>query len=436
MPHKCLLLVLDGLGDRSCPELEGRTPLQAARTPVLDKIAAKGANGLFHPGSLGRPLPSEKAHFAMFGYDQSKFPGRGFLEALGAGLKVGSSDVCILAHLAALTRKDNLLYLEKDRPKVSPAEADFLVRQVRDFQEAGISVCFNQTHGLFGILVLSGEVLPFVTDCNPMIEGRPLSEILAWSAYRDHPRALKSAAVLKSYLVWAHERLQGLELNQERERKGLPRINGLLTQRAGQWKPVRSFPDKFGLQGLSIASGTVYHGLCFFLGMDKHKVKDTDQPGLDLVRRLQLAQASLQEYDFVHVHTKSPDEAAHGKDPLAKKRVIEMLDEGLGRVVEPLVNDPELLLVVTADHSTPSSGGMIHSGEPVPLTFCGPGVRLDQVRTFDEVSGAAGALSLVRGAELMDLILSGLDRAKLEGIMDTPDDQSFWPGNYRVFSLD
>ena len=435
MPCKCLMLILDGLGDRSCPELGGRTPLQAARTPILDEIAAKGANGLFHPGSLGRPLPSENAHFAMFGYEQFDFPGRGYLEALGSGLKAGASDVCILAHLAALTRKGSLLYLKEDRPQASSAEVDVLIEQIREYQKSGVSVRFHQTKGLFGVLILSGEVLPFITDCNPMVEGRSLSDILPWSKYRDHPNAVKTASVLKSYLVQAHQRLEDLDLNRERERKGLPRINGLVSQRAGQLKPVLSFREKFGLRGLSIASGTVYHGLCSYIGMDVHKTEDSDLPGQDLTQRIRLALSSLSEYDLVHVHTKAPDEAAHRKDPQAKKRVIEELDAGLGRVIETLVNDPELLLVVTADHSTPSSGVMIHSGEPVPLTFCGPGVRLDRVRVFDEVSGAAGALSLVRGNELMDLILNGLDRAKLEGIMDTPDDQPFWPGNYRVFSL-
>ena len=99
------------------------------------------------------------------------------------------------------------------------------------------------------------------------------------------------------------------------------------------------------------------------------------------------------------------------------------------------MDDPELLIIVTADHSTPSAGPLIHSGEPVPLTFFGQGVRRDNVRRFDEISTAAGALGCVRGKELMYLILNHLDRSKLQGIMDTPIDQPFWPGNYEPFKI-
>jgi 2,3-bisphosphoglycerate-independent phosphoglycerate mutase len=79
---------------------------------------------------------------------------------------------------------------------------------------------------------------------------------------------------------------------------------------------------------------------------------------------------------------------------------------------------------------------MIHSGGPVPLLFHGTGVRRDQVDRFDEVAVAGGALSLVRGQELLYLILDSLDRAKLQGLMDTPEDQPYWPGDCQPFSAD
>ncbi len=169
--------------------------------------------------------------------------------------------------------------------------------------------------------------------------------------------------------------------------------------------------------------------------MDTKKVADTEDPEKDIADRLTTAYESLNDYDFVHVHTKAPDEAAHTKDPDAKKSVIESLDRGNGRAIGPLMDDPEVLLIVTADHSTPSSGPLIHSGESVPLMFYGQGVRRDGVRRFKEVDVAAGALGRVRGKELMYLILNHLDRAKLQGVMDTPVDQPYWPGNYEPFRL-
>jgi 2,3-bisphosphoglycerate-independent phosphoglycerate mutase len=98
MAKKCIMLLLDGVGDRSHPELKHRPPLQAARTPALDRLVRVGANGLYHAAQVGQALPSENAHFAMFGYDMDVFPGRGALEALGAGIDLAPESVAMLTH--------------------------------------------------------------------------------------------------------------------------------------------------------------------------------------------------------------------------------------------------------------------------------------------------------------------------------------------------
>jgi 2,3-bisphosphoglycerate-independent phosphoglycerate mutase len=200
-------------------------------------------------------------------------------------------------------------------------------------------------------------------------------------------------------------------------------------------KKITPFSSRFGLKGLSIASGVVFEGLSRFIGLDFLKARDTDNPEADLAERLAAAREALKQYDFIHVHTKAPDEAAHTKNPSFKKQVIEGLDRAIAGHVDWLLDDPDILTVVTADHSTPSSGPLVHSGEPVPLTLCGEGVRRDAVVQYDEISVAAGALGTVRNRELMYLILNYLDRIKLMGIMDTDEDQMFWPGRYEKFKV-
>ena len=140
-------------------------------------------------------------------------------------------------------------------------------------------------------------------------------------------------------------------------------LNGLVTQRAGRLKQVTPFTEMWGLRGLSIASGIIYHGLAGYLGMDVRKVADTAHPGRDLAKRLELALAALRDHDFIHVHTKMPDQASHTKAPAYKTRILELLDQGIGTVFKALTAQPELLIVVAADHSTPSAGPLIHSGE-------------------------------------------------------------------------
>ena len=436
IPEKCILILLDGIGDRSYEEFDFKTPLQAADTPVLDRMAQASANGLYHAACMGQALPSENAHFIMFGYDIKEFPGRGPLEALGAGIELQHKDVAILSHFASITESEKKLILEQGKPVISDGEIAEFVDVVREFESGNVRIRFNPTGGIRGIVTLHGSVSPFITDSDPFVNNRPLINIQPWAEYRDDPATASTSRALKKYLIHVYHTLRAHPVNQKRTENGKVPINCLVTQRAGQLKPITSFEDRYGLRGLSVASGLVYWGLGNYIGLDIKKVRDTGNPGEDLAERIRMAYECSTAYDFIHVHTKTPDEAAHEKNPLAKKSVIESLDKGIGKVIQPLLEDPELLVIVTADHSTPSSGPLIHSGESVPIMFHGRGVRRDRVRQFDEISAASGALGTLRGNELIYMVLNHLNRSKLLGIMDTPVDQPYWPGKYKSFTIE
>ncbi|OIQ51153.1 2,3-bisphosphoglycerate-independent phosphoglycerate mutase [Pseudodesulfovibrio hydrargyri] len=436
MPDTCILILLDGLGDRSHPGLGDRTPLQAAATPCLDRLASVSATGLYHATRFGRPLPSENAHFALFGGLPEEFPGRGALEALGAGVELGTDDVALLTHFAHIgPDADNRLTLLHDKVPASPGEAEALFAALPPFLFEGVTGSVHPVGGLFGVLVLRGEVSPFVTDTNPMVDGRLLPRPLPLKGHED-TAARRTARALEDYLVRTHRTLSALPLNREREKAGQIPANGLVTQRAGRLTRCPTMRQRYGLRGLSIATGAMYAGLARFAGMDFLKARDTDDPGADLAERIRLALDRKDDYDFIHVHTKRPDQAAHSKNPEAKVRVIESLDRGLGEVADGILADPRLLLAVTADHSTPSCGALIHSGEPVPLMFAGRGVRRDAVAAFDEVAVAGGALGCMRGREFLFTVLNYLDRARLAGIHDSPDPVEYWPGDHPPFILD
>jgi 2,3-bisphosphoglycerate-independent phosphoglycerate mutase len=430
------MILLDGVGDRSYPELNHLTPLQAARTPFIDQLVRDGASGLYHAGLLGQALPSENAHFTIFGYDMDKFPGRGALEALGAGIPMDSGEVALLAHFVTVEpSSDGTLVLVDGKPEASDEEITALIQTIGTYCADGVQVELHHTHGYRGIVTLSGDVAPFITDSDPLFEGRPVAAVVPWADVANKKAPIKTSKIVGSYLEWAHHTLHNHPVNVARQKEGRRVLNGLVTQRAGRLKHVTPFTKMWGLRGLSIASGIVYHGLAGYLGMDVCNVADTPDPGRDLASRLELALAALSDHDFIHVHTKMPDQAAHTKAPSYKTRILEQLDQGIGTVLKALTGQPELLIVIAADHSTPSAGPLIHSGEAVPLVFYGPGIRRDQVRHYDEVSAAVGALGLVRGKELMYLILNHLDRAKLQGLMDTPVDRPYWPGGAKRFRV-
>ncbi|MFQ6094060.1 MAG: alkaline phosphatase [bacterium] len=135
--------------------------------------------------------------------------------------------------------------------------------------------------------------------------------------------------------------------------------------------------------------------------MNCSKAKDTEEPEKDLVERLRIAKQT-KDFDFVHVHTKAIDEASHKKNPELKKSVIESLDRAFLYALDEIVTDENILLVITSDHSTPSAGDMIHSGETVPLTMVGRDTRRDDVREFNEIS-CAEALWQVYDASFQDI---------------------------------
>jgi 2,3-bisphosphoglycerate-independent phosphoglycerate mutase len=429
---RCILVILDGLGDRAHAALNGQSPLQAARTPHLDQLACMGMNGLYHPCLQGIPLSSEIAHFFIFGYDLDEFPGRGYIEAVGNGIEVEDNEVVLLCHVCSVVEKDNTLILIEESPAITESKLSLLLKEISPYTAGDITIRFVPTKGGDGFLIVSGQVSPAITDSNPIAEGRPL---IAVQPTDTTPEARKTASALNQYLRWIYKRLSSHSLNKDRKKEHLPLINILATQRAGRKQPLEPFFDRWGLRGLSIAAGPLYWGLCLEIGMDIVKVQESGDHEKDLKERLRQAHEA-EAYDFIHVHTKMPDEAAHTKDPLHKQEVIEALDRAMAFAVQDIATDPETLLVVTADHSTPSVGQMIHSGETVPLTMVGRYPRQDRVTAFNEVDCAGGGLGIVRGKELMYLILNFLDRAKMKGLMDTPIDQPYYPGHYRPLTLD
>lgn len=432
---RCILLVLDGLGDKGHACFKRGTPLEVASTPNLDHLASLGMNGLYHSYYQGTAMPSELAHFLMFGYEIDEFPGRGLIEAVGEGITIHDGDVSLLARIFSVRLQDGMLMLEKEDPDVDRNSCRVLQKAIRLFHKDGIEIEFIPTKGIEGMLVLRGLVSAHITDSNPIYEGRPLMQVIPFQGKDVDKSVVLTARVLNHYLTWCYHTLSEHPLNIQRLKEGLCPINAVGTQRAGMRRNIMPFRDKWGLRALSIASGSIYHGLCSLLGIDVQKVRDTGDVEKDLLERLKIAKNAL-NYEWIHVHTKAPDQAAHKRNPEHKKDVIESLDRTLAYAVDEIITDEDVLLVVTSDHSTASAGSMIHSGETVPLTMVGKYTRRDDVAQFNEVSCAKGGLGLVRGKELMYLILNFLDRGKLWGLMDSPVNQPFFPGYYKPLRIE
>ena len=433
---KTIIILLDGLGDRSYEVLNHLTPLQAASTPNLDRLASLGSNGLFHASELGQCLPSETAHYLLFGYEMSTFPGRGLLEAVGEKIPFQDSDVLTLAHLAGFTWNNDepILTLGRDEIKGSAEDFKRFFATISSYEAGGIRFRLHQTRRNDAILIISGQVSPFVADSDPMIKGLPMGRIVPLAENPEPTKAERTARALNAYLANCHRILNRMKQTERQDSDVLKGANFLVTQRCGRRIVQTPFNQLWGFQGMLIASVSVYWGLARELGLECVKVKDSENPAQDLEERIDLVLTD-NSHDFFHVHTKVPDEAAHTGSPKRKKEAIAQLDKGLAALVRAVETRNDILTVIAADHSTLSISAMIHSGEPVPVAISGPTVRRDGVRHFDEVSASSGCLGLLRGRELMLMILNYADRGVLDGHRLGAMKKAYFPPKYEPFKI-
>lgn len=433
---KVILVLLDGLGDRSYNVLNYRTPLEAADTPNLDRLAELGGNGLFHPSSPGLCFPSETAHFLLFGYDLENFPGRGLFEAVGEGVSFHNNDVLILAHISGVIWENNrpVLTLGRDNIKGTFEDISRLYSVISSYESEGVSIRLQQTRRNDAILVLNGPVSPYISDSDPIILGKPVSKIVPLSENPEPEKSRQTAKALNNYLTFCYHQLKNTVIRDLSQGSKPPAEYFLVTQRSGRRIDLLPFQQRWGFNGLMIASPSVYEGLAHELGIEYQSVQDSEDPGLDLKDRIRLA-LSDPTHDFIHVHTKVPDEAAHTGDPIYKKDQISRLDRGLKELLNTVEKEEDLLVVVTADHSTPSISPMIHSGETVPVIMAGPSVRRDNVKIFSEIHAARGCLGMLRGVELMLMILNFSNRGNLYGHQLGPIKRWYLPSDDDPFEL-
>jgi 2,3-bisphosphoglycerate-independent phosphoglycerate mutase len=399
--HPIVVLLLDGLGDRAHESLGGRTANEAARTPNLDALAVRCSTGLFYAVGPGRAPSSEVAHWSLLGYQPDEFPNRAVFEALGAGQEVDGDDVLSFAALRPAERRDSRLWLT-GRPRYGEdeAEARALVERCTDIEVDGLR--FTLTHLRRGeaILRVAGGADDRVTDSDAFFRDRhPV--LRPQAAHADAERTARAAEEWTRIVI---------------ERLADERFNVITLKWWGRRRPGPTFIERHGVGGSFIADSRFLHGLARAVGLEPVHAPESDDPGADLRRRLELVGRRLDAGDtFVFSHLKATDAAGHTKDPAVKQRTIELLDAELGR----LPTD-RAVVCLTGDHATPAAPEVIHSGDPVPLLVAGPGVRADSVDSFGELDCSHGILGHLRGPDLMPVLLNAADRPLYLGSRPTP----------------
>lgn len=381
--RRMVLLVMDGLGGLP-RESDGKTELEAAHTPNLDRLARQGITGQSVPIRRGITPGSGPAHLALFGYDPIQYEvGRGVLSALGVGFDLQPNDVAARGNFCTV---DQTGVITDRRAGRIPSEIGSELCQVLDEIEIeGIEIFVRPVKEYRFVLVLRGPALsPHLLDTDPQQVGvRPLP------AVAQVPEAQRTADLVNDWIAQAREKLA------DRYPANMVTLRGFAEDPS-----LPKFQDIFKLNPVAIAVYPMYRGVAQLVGMD---VIPVEHP---VSNEFQTVAAAWDQYDFFFVHVKYTDSRGEDGDFEAKKAVIEEVDEAL-----PILIDlqPDVL-IVTGDHSTPSQLKS-HSWHPVPTLIWAPGtVRPDATTAFGETECSRGGLGVFAATELMTYALAHAQR--------------------------
>jgi len=383
---KIVLLVMDGLGD--LPQ-DGRTPLETAQTPHLDRLASAGACGLTDPVSMGITPGSGPSHLSLFGYDPTHYRlGRGILEALGVDVDVGPDDLVARGNFATL--KEGLI-TDRRAGRIPTEENQELCRTLNKalspIEGAGIRVYPGKEHR-FVVQFTRPGLRDALSDADPQKEHKP-------RAYTEalEPEARDTAALVNAFLDRATEILQGQA-----------RANTVLLRGFARYPDIPTMQERFKLRPAAIANYPMYRGLATLVGMEVLEV------GPNISDLFSTLERHYSEFDFFYVHIKKTDSSGEDGDFAAKTEAITRADTFIPRIT---ALGPDVL-VVTSDHSTPCQL-KAHSWHPNPFLVHAETAQPDLVSTFSERACSQGYLGRFPAVHAMALMLAHGGKLKKYG---------------------
>jgi 2,3-bisphosphoglycerate-independent phosphoglycerate mutase len=383
------------MADEPLSELEGRTPLEAARTPCMDAVAAAGSSGLVRTIPSGMAPGSDVANLSVLGYDPvAVYTGRAPLEAASMGIRLARSDVAYRCNLVTVV---NGIMKDNTAGGVGSDEAQPLIVALRE-HFAGTAFEFHAGVGYRHLVVWRGGREAVCTPPHDILD-RPVAPYLPTDCATDRGASSPSdgpAAVLRGVMAAADDVLAPLR----------PRTQVWLWGE-GRAPQLPSLHRMRGLRGAVVAAVDLVRGIGVLAGMDVLDVPGaTGDLETNYGAKGRAALAALREHELVYVHIEAPDEAAHQGDVAAKVNAIERIDT---EVLAPLLASPlRPAVLVVPDHFTPVRL-RTHTDQPVPYAFARGGAASAgnaAMPGFGERSAAAAGPSLESGQALMDRFLA------------------------------
>lgn len=386
--------------------LGGRTPLQAAHKPAINRVASLGASGLLDTIPLGFHPGSEIANLSVLGYDvASVFEGRGSLEAASMGIEIGPGEMAM---------RCNLITIENERIKnhsaghISNEEAAELIRFLQRELGGGPVNFFAGVSYRHLLKIKDGDKRIITTPPHDVL-GTPYREVMVKA---EVPEAEATAGLLNNLIERSRELLADHPVNRARIAAGKDSANSIWPWSPGYRPQMQTLTERYPAirSGAVISAVDLIRGIGVYAGLEPILVEgatglyDTNYEG-----KAAAALEALRTKDFVFLHVEASDEAGHEGDVDLKIKTIEYLD---ARIVRPIVeavstwNEP-VSLAILPDHPTPCAL-RTHTNTPVPFTIYRTNEHNpDGVTAYDEESARCGRYGLLHGEEFMRLFIQG-----------------------------
>lgn len=376
---KIVLIVADGLGGLPNPNT-GKSELEMAHLPNINKLAGKSICGLIDPVSPGITPGSGPAHLALFGYNPLEYViGRGILSALGVNFPIKQGDVAARINFA--TVNDEGIIVDRRAGRLPTKQSSLLCEKLEQikFNEVAIFVKPEKEHR--AVVIFRGQNLDgALSDSDPQKEGLPAQPVKPIMS----SEAQYTADIVNQFIHQAKVLLA----------TSFP-ANMLLLRGFAQYKPIPTITELYKLTPASISTYPMYQGVTKLMGLTVLPTGDTLQAEIETLTE------NFDQYDFFFLHIKKTD--TNGEDGNFEGKVAAL--EEIDRYFPEIINLKPDVLIFTGDHSTPALM-KAHSWHPVPILLFSQYCRSDGVDRFDEYTCLRGGLGRISATNLMALALA------------------------------
>jgi 2,3-bisphosphoglycerate-independent phosphoglycerate mutase len=418
---RIVYVLLDGVGDLPCPQLNGLTPLQAASTPALDALAKRGCMGQVTTVGPNIAPQSDIAVFNMLGYDfkEEAYVGRGVIELIGSGIDFRTGDLALRGNFATIDGSNRIVDRRAGR-NISEEEAksicESLSSRVR-FNDPNVSLVIKPTIGHRVVIRFRHNVQALsdqVSNTDPAYDKVSGIGVAKLSSFQDTigesvPEedtiaSKKSAQLINDFSNQAINILKSDSVNKQRYKDKKKLINCVLLRDAGNRIPkLVPIGIKYGMKAAAVVDMPVEIGIANVLSMEILPSGKVD----DYKRKAEVVYSNLFNYDLIYAHIKGPDEFGHDGDAQGKKKNIEKIDKLVfSKLLDASIHD-DVAIVVSADHSTPCVNKS-HSPDPVPLLISSSMVQRDGSLRFTEEFAARGILGRINGSQVISTVTHAL----------------------------